>query len=1126
MRTVPLHPPLKTEGALRSLRAKQRKRRSKFHRRTAPPVRRALASRHTEKLPVERNRVVQSQKKDQTDPGAPSKPTILKSGLDSNSYHPKMAEIEDSTRSVVQTRLNAAQAHCELFGKGLTIVTAVGVPMDMDDNFVRHRLRAYGQVEASRFMTYANLGFPEIKSGTRQYQMKLQTHIPGSFRIGNELVMFRYSGQPKLCHKCGSDQHFVAECTAVKCGKCGEIGHRSDSCQNEIKCNICAKTGHAARACPLSFANRLSVGTSWARPQNKTKATDTGGQGNSQTPTSSKEIPSGSDTNPKVPSGSDTNPKVVVVAATEPAKKATPKSTPLPSDSESESDPYSDLPEDGANKMTSDLEEEDVTVTGAKETDTQKSLHLELPESGDLMMDTTGWWSEGEGESKRRHNGGSDSDEPRSKTPKNGKDKKKPQKVESDGESAQITEFPSSPEVSQKSSQPPQPKRANRPGPNTDLRVMSLNVNGMKDVDKRRLAFDFCRNNKIDIAALQECHVASIADKIRWSRQWRGKSLWFLGTNSARGVGVLLSPRVKLISSRSDTEGRVVSALIEYNETRYNVANLYAPCSPAERATFFENVHQYLFPNASLILLGDFNCVLDPDLDRYTTSVHAPGTRAQDVVQLSDLCEDLGLKDAWRSEFPSRLDYTWRSPTNNSRSRLDRIYVPSPAISSSEIIACPFSDHDAVLTSLTLEPDTQMGPGVCKCNVKVLEDVLFDNEFKDLYPQWRAQKGDLSWREWWDSTKRRIKDLVSSHSKRRYEEAKDSLNKLNQERMTGQRLRSRIQHIENDEKPSRLFFKTERQEGQKKVIKVIRKPDGVVVDTPEEILDTFQSFYSKLYEEGQIDMSEQKYFLNQLQASLQEESKDALERDLTLFELEEALKDMANNKSPGSDGLPREFYLRYWEIIGRDILEVFKEGLAEEQLSPLQREGVITLLEKPGEKLNPVNRRPISLLNVDYKILTKALANRLKVVAAEVVHRDQSCGILGRSIVDSVTPLRDIAAYANYKAIPCVFLALDQEKAFDRVDHQYMVKVLEHLGFGPRFQSWIKTLYQDVSSRVLVNGLLSSPVSIERKPLAAAIRADKGIKGIQLPGGAGRETKRLVIDIEEYSSSEETIEAS
>jgi len=342
--------------------------------------------------------------------------------------------------------------------------------------------------------------------------------------------------------------------------------------------------------------------------------------------------------------------------------------------------------------------------------------------------------------------------------------------------------------------------------------------------------------------------------------------------------------------------------------------------------------------------------------------------------------------------------------------------------------------------------------------------------------------------------------------------------------LEGQRLRSRIKQFEEGEKPTRFFFRSEREEGKKKLIREIRKKDGDIASETDEITEVFRDFYAKLFTKDQLDPQDRDYFLSKLEETLPEEISDQLERPISAEELLTALKSMANSKTPGSDGLPKEFYLQFWDLLGPDMLEVFKEGLQDGLLAPSQRQGIITLLEKKGDQLNPANKRPISLLNVDYKILSKVLANRLKAVIGLVVHTDQSCGIPGRSISDSVCLLRDIAAYVNDKDLPCVFLALDQEKAFDRVDHDFMVSILERLGFGPTFRQYIASLYSEVSSKVLVNGSLSSSIPVERgvrqgcplspllyvlciEPLAAAIRADTQIKGVHLPGGSGRDTK-------------------
>ncbi|KAI8478584.1 hypothetical protein Bbelb_436820 [Branchiostoma belcheri] len=693
----------------------------------------------------------------------------------------------------------------------------------------------------------------------------------------------------------------------------------------------------------------------------------------------------------------------------------------------------------------------------------------------------------------------------------------------------------------------------------TDIRILTLNVNGMKDSVKRSQVFAFCRARKVGVACLQECHVSNLADKKFWTKQWGGVGVWSLGTNSAKGVGTLLSPRWSLRGSKVDTEGRVVSVLISDGESTYNVVNVYAPGTSGERKTFFASLHRYMFPNAELVVVGDFNCVLDPGKDRTSASVFVPGRGAQDVKELSALVSDLELSDAWREEHPTELEYTWRSPSNASRSRLDRIYIPVGLESESVIEPCTFSDHDAVVTAFKTANGVKRGRGLWKCNTSVVTDPGFILDFTDQYQTWRESRAEYqSLRAWWDDVKLRAKELVIQYSKRKarllasihknserkvdllrsrlnagdtspqtlreYNEAREEVNKSIQDKLAGQRLRSKVKHFEEDEKPTRSFFQAERTRGAKKIIPSVRSSDGTVVSSPEEILDVFHDFYEDLYTADQLNQPDKEYFLNNLDSTLPVDSASSLELPLSLTELEEAMKGMENNKSPGSDGLPKEWYSQFWPLLGQDLLEVLNEGFTAGQLSSQQREGVITLLEKKGDPLSPANRRPISLLNVDYKILSKALANRLKRVAQEVVHPNQSCGIPGRSIEDSVTLLRDVAEYVNSKNLPCVFLALDQEKAFDRVDHRYMVEVLDKLGFGPNFQRWIRALYTNVTSKVLVNGFLSDPVNIGRgvrqgcplspllyvlclEPLAATIRADPDIKGVQIPGGDGAEVK-------------------
>ena len=119
--------------------------------------------------------------------------------------------------------------------------------------------------------------------------------------------------------------------------------------------------------------------------------------------------------------------------------------------------------------------------------------------------------------------------------------------------------------------------------------------------------------------------------------------------------------------------------------------------------------------------------------------------------------------------------------------------------------------------------------------------------------------------------------------------------------------------------------------------------------------------------------------------------------------------------------------------------------------------------------MDPKNWRPISLLNSDYKILARILAGRLSKVLQLLIHPDQSCGVQGRYIGENIVLLNSIFQYSREASVPGALLSLDQEKAFDRVDHGFLFRIMSHVGFGSSFISWVKLLYSGISSAVCVN---------------------------------------------------------
>ena len=124
---------------------------------------------------------------------------------------------------------------------------------------------------------------------------------------------------------------------------------------------------------------------------------------------------------------------------------------------------------------------------------------------------------------------------------------------------------------------------------------------------------------------------------------------------------------------------------------------------------------------------------------------------------------------------------------------------------------------------------------------------------------------------------------------------------------------------------------------------------------------------------------------------------------LTEKECLEALKDMESDKTPGTDGLPAEFYKVFWKDISTILIKSLNFAYEKDQLSITQRRGIIKLIpKKDAEPYFIKSWRPSTLLNCDYKIAAKPIANRLKVFLPNLINNDQTGFIKGRFIGENI----------------------------------------------------------------------------------------------------------------------------
>ena len=151
------------------------------------------------------------------------------------------------------------------------------------------------------------------------------------------------------------------------------------------------------------------------------------------------------------------------------------------------------------------------------------------------------------------------------------------------------------------------------------------------------------------------------------------------------------------------------------------------------------------------------------------------------------------------------------------------------------------------------------------------------------------------------------------------------------------------------------------------------------------------------------------------------------------------------------------------------------------ELSTTQKEAVITLIEKKNRDRRLIkNWRPISLVNVDVKIGSKAISKRLEKVLPHIIHYDQNAFVKGRTIFDAVRTINDVIDFTELKNYRGILTAIDFEKAFDSLTWDFLLKSLETFGFRKSFIAWIKTFYNNTSSCVINNGFATSFFQLKR----------------------------------------------
>jgi exonuclease III len=700
-----------------------------------------------------------------------------------------------------------------------------------------------------------------------------------------------------------------------------------------------------------------------------------------------------------------------------------------------------------------------------------------------------------------------------------------------------------------------------------NFKIASANVQGLGNFQKRKDVFQFLRQKKFSVYFLQDTHfVAKNEKQIR--AEWGYECFFASYTSQSRGVAILFNNNFdfKVTKMVKDENGNYLIVVIKTMDREIALVNVYGPNNdnPQFYSTLQKKIEELGCSN--IVIGGDWNLVLNPVLD-YCNYRHNNNVNAQEKV--IELAGDLELVDVWREINPELLRYTWRRPTPRQQARLDFFLISdilAPFVKDTDIQIGYRSDHSIIITEFEFKQETQHR-NYWKFNSSLLKDKTYVDKINDTINRIKEQYAALVYsrdkikhipsnllvfmisdqlfldvllmeirKETMDYSSKKKKETLKLEKNLEQEiqrldnklnkteddfvqiqEKKQTLIDLRKNKIQGIIIRSKARYAAEGEQVSKYYCGLEKRHFVSKQMYKLITDDSRCITKTEEMIHETKDFYQKLYSKRNTKNVNLEEYTPTLPKLSKDES-DKLEGPITLEEASHALKNMNNGKSPGTDGITVDFLKFFWRQIGSFVVRSLNQGFINKEMSISQREGIIVCLpkgDKPREYLK--NWRPISLLNVTYKIGSSCIANRIKTVLPSLIDEDQTGFMSGRYIGDNLRLLYDVIHYLKENDKSGLLVSIDFEKAFDSVDWNYMNKVLKLFGFGETLCQWILAFYTNIKTSVIVNGQASTSFSIERgcrqgdpispylfilcaEILACKIRENEHIKGINIHG--------------------------
>lgn len=625
--------------------------------------------------------------------------------------------------------------------------------------------------------------------------------------------------------------------------------------------------------------------------------------------------------------------------------------------------------------------------------------------------------------------------------------------------------------------------------------IGTININNITNQTKIDMLQSFVRSAELDIVLLQEVENSNL--------DIPGFDIVFNIDERKRGTAIAVKHPLNYDNVQRSLDSRLIS--IEVSGVTF--MNVYAPAGAQNRASrenfFNSTVAHYLQHSSDTIVLGgDFNSVVN-EADSTGSGNYSP--------MLKRLMSASKLIDTWLSLNSNRVEFSYVRA--DSASRLDRLLVRNTMqcwVRNAYFTANAFSDHKAYVMRIVLPSiGRTIGRGVWRLMPQILDEpnTMIELERKWIY--WvRCRRQFQTWMDWWTSfCKPKLQSFLKWRTSIFYNDFRGTMeiyrgclntayaqllgnpeqrgvvNRIKAQMLLLQRNFSATIRRHNStyiagEQTSLFHLQEHHSRRSRTCVNNLSTLDGRVITAAEDIETEIVSYYQDLYGNSSAETGEN--FVPHHSIPVDNIPNNTMMRRIEAEDILSAIKSSSSKKSPGSDGLPKEFYVKAWRIIAREITLVLNEAL--EGNTPKQfLDGIIVLVKKKGNRNNLVSGfRPISLLNFDFKLLSKVIKQRMLPLLPLVLSPQQKCSNGSRNIFEATTRIFDKICETKHRRENRLLVSFDLDHAFDRVDHNFLCSTLQKMNFNPGMVDLLKNIWRNSFSKILVNGRLSSDIHIKR----------------------------------------------